>query len=135
MNVFSFTGNIGKEAEIRHTANGDAVTGFNVAVKSGYGQNEKTVWVKCSLFGKRGEAVAPYLLKGQQVAVSGELSVQEWTNKEGEKVTDIAVRANDVTLVGGKKDVASGNKDRTSDVAPNGNKPKFSDDDADSIPF
>ena len=128
MNVFSFTGNIGKEAEIRHTANGDAVTGFNVAVKSGYGQNEKTVWVKCSLFGKRGEAVAPYLLKGQQVAVSGELSIQEWTNKEGEKVTDIAVRANDVTLIGGKKQAEAPNNGNT-------NRSRSLADHADDIPF
>lgn len=128
MNVFSFTGNIGKEAEIRHTANGDAVTGFNVAVKSGYGQNEKTVWVKCSLFGKRGEAVAPYLLKGQQVAVSGELSVQEWTNKEGENVTDIAVRANDVTLIGGKKQSEAPNNGKT-------NRNASLADHADDIPF
>jgi len=128
MNVFSFTGNIGKEAEIRHTANGDAVTGFNVAVKSGYGQNEKTVWVKCSLFGKHGEAVAPYLLKGQQVAVSGELSVQEWTNKEGEKVTDIAVRANDVTLIGGKKQAEAQNNGNT-------NRSRSLADHADDIPF
>lgn len=63
MNNWNFTGNLGKAAETRHTSSGDAVVQFSVAVKSGYGKNEKTTWANCSMWGKRGEAVAPYLTK------------------------------------------------------------------------
>lgn len=101
MNVWSFTGNLGGDAEQRYTANNDPVVSFSVAIKSGYGQKESTVWAKCSLWGKRGEAIAQYLTKGTQVAVSGELSVREW-EKDGVKRSSIEVRANDVTLLGKK---------------------------------
>ncbi len=128
MNVFSFTGNLGKDAELRHTANGDPVVGFSVAVKSGFGKGEKTIWIKCSKFGKGADSLSQYLTKGQQVAVSGEFEMQEWTDKEGNERKEPAVRANTVTLVGGKNtnQAAANQKPESS---------KYSDDDADQIPF
>ena len=102
MNCWNFTGNLGQDAESRFTSGGDAITSFSVAVKAGYGDKATTTWVRCSLFGKRGEAVAPYLKKGTQVGVSGEAALREWTDKEGGKRTSLEVRVNDVTLLGGK---------------------------------
>lgn len=104
MNVFSFTGNLGRDAEKRHTSNGDSIVSFSVAVKAGFGKNEKTAWVKCILWGKRGESIVDYLKKGTQVGVSGEFSMSEWTDKEGNKRTDPEVNVQNVTLLGGKKD-------------------------------
>jgi single-strand DNA-binding protein len=103
MNSWCFTGNLGGDAETRHTASGDAITSFSVAVKAGYGDKATTTWVKCSMWGKRGEAVAPHLLKGTQVGVSGEAGLREWEDKQGAKRTNLEVRVNDVTLLGGKK--------------------------------
>lgn len=97
MNVLTASGNLGKNAETRHTQSENTVTSFSVAMKSGYGQNEQTVWLDCSLWGKRGEALANHLVKGQQVVVSGELSTREYNGK-----TYLQLRCNDVTLVGGK---------------------------------
>ena len=77
MNTFSFTGNLGKDCRVNQTAN-STVCGFNVAVKSGYGQNEQTLWIDCSIWGKQAESKLPeYLVKGQKVAVSGELGQRE----------------------------------------------------------
>lgn len=103
MNVFTFTGNLGKDAEQRFTQVGDSIVSFSVAVKSGFGDKAKTTWVRCSIFGKRGESVLPYLSKGQSVGVSGEFSMNEWTDKEGQNRAAPDVRVNDVTLLG-KKD-------------------------------
>ena len=101
MNVFSFTGNIGKDCRIGN-AGGTAVCNFNVAVKAGYGQNEQTLWVDCAMWGTRAESkLADYLLKGQSVAVSGELGSREHEGK-----TYLTCRVNDVTLTGGKSDSA-----------------------------
>jgi len=71
-----------------------------VAVKAGYGDKANTFWTRCSMFGKRGEAVAPFLTKGQQVGVVGELNAREWTDRDGNKRTSIEVRVNDLTLLG-----------------------------------
>lgn len=96
MNVFTASGNLGKDAAVRQ-AGGSTVTGFPVAAKAGFGDKEQTIWIDCSLWGKRGDALGPYLVKGQQVIVSGELSTREHNGK-----TYLQMRCNDVTLVGGK---------------------------------
>ena len=103
MNVFSFTGNLGNQAEQRYTQSGDSIVSFSVAVKSGFGDKAVTTWVRCTMFGKRGESVLPYLNKGQLVGVSGEFSAREWDDKEGQKRTSIEVRVNDLTLLGKKE--------------------------------
>ena len=96
MNNFNFTGNLGNDCRAGQ-AGQTPVVNFSVAVKSGYRQNEQTIWVDCALFGHRATALAPYLTKGQTVAVSGELGTREHNSK-----TYITCKVNDVTLVGGK---------------------------------
>lgn len=102
MNVFTFSGNLGGDAEVRYMPSGDAVANFSVAVKSGYGDKEKTNWVRCAIFGKRAEGgLIQYLKKGVQVVVSGEFSLDEYEGQNGTKTT-ASVRVNDVTLAGGQ---------------------------------
>jgi single-strand DNA-binding protein len=102
MNNLNFTGRIGKDCETRFTSEGDPITSFTAAMDSGYGDKKITTWLNCSMFGKRGESVAPYLLKGTQIAVSGEFTCREYTDKSGNKRTSNDVRVNDLTLIGVK---------------------------------
>lgn len=104
MNNWNFTGNLGNDCEQRYTPNGDAVVQFSVGVKSGYGDKATTTWARCAMWGKRGEAVAQYLTKGALVGVSGEVTLREYTDKEGIKRSSLEVRVNDLTLLGGKRD-------------------------------
>jgi len=102
MNLFSFTGNLGKDAEVKHMQSGTALCEFSVAVKSGYGDKEKTNWVRCVMFGKKAEGQLPqYLVKGTQVAISGELELQEWEGANG-KGAALAVTVQNIDLIGGK---------------------------------
>ncbi|MEN3973076.1 single-stranded DNA-binding protein [Sphingomicrobium sp. XHP0235] len=78
--IIHITGNIGKDAETRDTRSG-SVTGFNVAVRQGYGENEETIWYRCSLWGQRGDKLRQYLTKGAKVYVSGELVHDEYEGK------------------------------------------------------
>jgi single-strand DNA-binding protein len=81
MNIFSFTGNLGKDCRVGKAGN-STVCNFTVAVKSGFGNNEQTLWIDCALWGKQAESKLPeYLLKGQKVAVSGELGQREHEGK------------------------------------------------------
>ena len=95
MNVFTFCGNLGNDCRIG-SAGGTNVVNFSVAVKSGYGDKEQTLWIDCALWGKRGESLAQYLLKGQKVVVSGELGSREHEGK-----TYLTCRVNEITLAGG----------------------------------
>jgi len=101
MNIFSFTGNLGSDCRTGN-AGGTAVVNFAVAVKSGWGDKAQTLWIDCALWGKQAESRLPeFLLKGQQVAVSGELGSREHDGK-----TYLTCRASSVDLVGGKPDAA-----------------------------
>ena len=93
----------------------------------------KTTWLRCSIWGKRGESVLPYLVKGQLVGVSGEFSMNEWTNKENQKVSTPEIRVNELDLLGKK----SADSSSTHEQKPaNSNKaPADGFDDDYSIPF
>ena len=104
MNSWNFTGNLGRDCDTRHTAAGDAVVSFSVGVKAGFGDKATTTWANCSMFGKRGEAVAQYLKKGTLVGIVGEVNLREYQDKEGQKRYSLDVRVNDLTLLGGKAD-------------------------------
>ena len=135
MNVWNFTGNLGGDAETRFTQSGDAIVGFSFFVKSGYGDKATTTWARCSMFGKRGEAVAQYLTKGQLVGVSGEVTMRDWQDKEGQKRTALDVRVNDLTLLGKNdgKQQSQPSPQRSAQGAPPAK--KSHDDIGDDIPF
>ena len=98
MNIFSFTGNLGKDCRVG--TGQTPMVSFGVGVKSGFGDKAQTIWVDCTLWGKQAESRLPdYLLKGQQVAVSGELGTREHEGK-----TYLTVRADQVTLLGGSQE-------------------------------
>lgn len=104
MNVFTFSGNLGRDVKTNNV-NGTAVANFVVAVKSGFGDNEQTVWTDCALWGKRAEGgLIQYLTKGQQVVVSGEMGTREYQADDGSMRTVITCRVNDISLVGGRSD-------------------------------
>ena len=101
MNNWIFTGNLGKDCEVRTTPSGMTICSFSVAVKSGYGDNAKTTWANCALFGKRAEGGLPqYLVKGAQVCISGEACLDEW-EKDGVKNKALKVNVDKLDLIGG----------------------------------
>jgi len=131
MNIFNFTGNLGSDAEIRYTADQKPITSWSVAVTSGYGKSEKTNWVRCTMFGDRGTKLAEFLKKGTQVAVSGEASLNEFTNKQGEVKTSLECNVSNLTLLG-KRDTLNEPKEP---AKANGYQPDPLDEMESDIPF
>jgi single-strand DNA-binding protein len=103
-NVFSFTGSCGRDAEIKYLPSGQAVLTVAVANSVGFGDKKTTIWVRVTLWGKRGETLVQYLKKGQSVFVSGELTLNEYTGNDGVKKTMLEINANIIDLVGKKND-------------------------------
>jgi single-strand DNA-binding protein len=54
-NVFSFTGTIGKDCEVCYLQSGTAILNVTVANNIGFGDKQKTLWIRVALFGKRAE--------------------------------------------------------------------------------
>lgn len=104
MNNITIAGPLGKDAETRYLPNGDPVASFSVA--DSQGKEKPTIWWRCSLFGKRAESLAPYLLKGQAVTVSGTVTEREY-QKDGETKRAMEIRVADVALQGGKREATA----------------------------
>lgn len=102
MNVWTFTGRLGADAELRSTQSGEKVLSFRVANDVGFGDRKTTQWVECSLWGRRGEAISQYMTKGKQVCVSGELSLREFQKRDGTAGSGLSVRVSEVDLMGGR---------------------------------
>jgi single-strand DNA-binding protein len=104
MNVFTFVGRLGKDGELRSTNSGDKVLSFSVAIESGYGDKKTTTWMECQFWGKRADAIAQYVRKGDRIGVSGEFSMRKFTANDGAERQIPSVRVNDVTLLGEKRE-------------------------------
>jgi single-strand DNA-binding protein len=97
MNIVIFSGNLGKDLDLRVTPNGKSVGSFPLPVKQGYGQYEKVSWVDCKLLGDRADKLAPYLLKGKPVTVQGEFVSETW-EKDGVKHSKPVVIVNNLDM-------------------------------------
>lgn len=89
-------GNLGSAAETKTLPSGKVVTNFSVATK-GRDRDAETTWVRCSMWGVRGEKVAPYLTKGQKIAATGSLSVRTHDGK-----TYLELDVSELELLGSK---------------------------------
>lgn len=102
-------GHIGKSAELRFTPQGTPVCDFSLASNSGWGDSKTTTWFRVTIWNKLAESLVPYLLKGKQVLIEGELQVDPetggprlWVSSDGEAKASFEVTAREVRLLGGK---------------------------------
>lgn len=110
MNVWTFTGRLGADADLRTTQSGEKVLGFRVANDVGYGERKTTQWVDCSLWGRRAESLVEYMTKGKMVVISGEVTLREFEKRDGTRGAGLAVRVNEVDFTGGSRDNESGSQ-------------------------
>jgi single-strand DNA-binding protein len=104
MNILCATGRTGSDAELRYTPSNVAVCQFNFALQSGYGDNRKTTWLRCSVFGTKAEKVQPLIRKGGLLAITGEITLNEYVGKDGVKKSSLECRVVDVTLLDKRAD-------------------------------
>ena len=103
MNRWDVTGHLGRDAEVKTIESGHIVT-FSIAVKSGFGAREKTIWPRITAFGKLAERLEKLagmgaLNKGAHLWVSGEIIEETYTSKEGIETTKWVVTAREVELL------------------------------------
>ena len=132
-NVFSFTGTVGRDAEVKSTPSGQTVLNVTVANNIGFGERQQTLWIRVALWGKRAEGqLAQYLKKGQQVFVSGELTQRDYQANDGSTKSALELTANVIDLVGKRNDSNAGSPNSpTHETRVDNNETGFDDD----IPF
>lgn len=104
LNHVALIGRLTRDAELKYTSAGFAISTFSIAVnrrrKSGDQWTEEASFFEVNLYGKSAESLKPYLVKGKQVAVDGELRQDRW-EQEGQPRSKVVVAANNVQLLGG----------------------------------
>ena len=107
VNKCIFIGNLGRDPEIRYMPSGEAVANFSIACtdsfKSKTGEKqERTEWVRISMFGKLAEIAGEYLKKGSSVYVEGRMQTRKWQNKEGVDQYTTEIIADRMQMLGGR---------------------------------
>lgn len=110
MNNFCITGRLTADPVIRMTQSGKAVTSYRVAVNRSYTKDgdPKADFFQVTAFGKAAEFVKRYFTKGQMIAVSGELRLDEYTTQSGEKRMQPTIYANSQDFCGDGKNKQTG---------------------------
>lgn len=104
LNVCTFVGRVTKDAELKTVgAKATPLTTFSIANNTGFGQYAKTQFFDCQMWGKQGEGVVSYLTKGKQIAVTGTLEDNSYTNAQGQQVRAMRLTVTQLTLLADAK--------------------------------
>lgn len=100
LNVCTFIGRVTRDAEMTTVgAKNTTIVKWGIANNTGFGQYEKTNFFSCQMWGKAGEAIKQYLVKGKQVAVTGELEDSSWTGGDGVKHQQWTLTVSKISLL------------------------------------
>jgi single-strand DNA-binding protein len=94
---------------MRYTPSGRPVTTFTVAVSRSWNtvdgeRHNETEWFNIVAWGNLAEICKQYLNKGQQVYIEGRLQTRRWDDKEGVKHTSVEVVANEMMMLGERRE-------------------------------
>ncbi|MCL1959795.1 MAG: single-stranded DNA-binding protein [Spirochaetes bacterium] len=151
LNHVSLIGRLTRDAELKYTSGGQAVCKFSIAVnrrkKNGDQWEDEANFFDIVVWGKQGESLHPYLVKGKMVGVDGELRQDRW-QQDGQNRSKVEIVTNYLQLLGGGS--SSGERQNNSSSGGNnsgGNSGGYSEDSsgsynsskddgfADDIPF
>lgn len=102
LNCITIVGRLTRDAELKHTAGGTAISKSSIAVnrrvKKGNDWTDEASFFDIVLWGKSAEGLNQYLKKGQQVAIAGELRQERW-EQDGQKRSRVEIVAQHVQLL------------------------------------
>lgn len=102
-------GNLGRDPEVRYSANGAAICNLSIATtykrKDQSGQQvEETEWHRVVMFSRLAEIAGEYLKKGRQVYIEGRLRTRKWTDSNGIEKYTTEIIADQMQMLGGRDD-------------------------------
>jgi len=107
-NKVILVGNLGRDPELRYTAQGTPVCSFSIATnerrKDRNGEvQDQTTWFRITLWQKRAETASQYLSKGMPVYIEGRLRVEEYTDRDGKQRHSLEVEATEMQFIGTRR--------------------------------
>ncbi len=108
MNTAVIVGRAGQDPEIKYFESGKVKTSFSLAVNRWDAKTKSEVadWFSVDVWDKQAEFAGEYIKKGRLVAVDGRIAVNKWTDASGSERERFNIIANNVRLLGSKRDEA-----------------------------
>jgi single-strand DNA-binding protein len=126
MNHVNLIGRLTRDAELKYTPSGQAVSKFSIAVNRSVKRGEKwedeANFFDIVLWGKRAEALDQYLTKGKQIGVDGELRQDRW-QQDGQNRSKVEVIATNINLLGGGNSESRGSAGTSCSNTSNSGRP------------
>jgi len=107
VNKVFLVGHLGKDPELRYSANGQAVANVTLATSESWKdkesgeKQERVEWHRVVFFGRLAEIAGEYLKKGSPVYLEGKLQTRKWQDKQGQDRYTTEIVANDMQMLGG----------------------------------
>ena len=109
VNKVILVGNLGKDPEVKYLDSGVAVANFSLATTESYKNKDgervnQTEWHNIVLWRGLAEVAEKWLKKGSSVYIEGKIKTRKWEVKEGSTRYNTEILADNMTMLGGKKD-------------------------------
>ncbi len=111
LNKVQLIGNLGRDPEVRSTANGGLVATLSVATSrkwnsAGGEAQEKTEWHRVVLWNNKGSGLADvaerYLKKGDRVYIDGRIEYRTWEDREGKTRYTTEIIGREMMMLSGR---------------------------------
>lgn len=110
MNNAVLIGRLTADPELKHTQNGNAVTGFSIAVDRPYqkaGEERQADFIDIVAWRGTAEFICKYFKKGRKIAVQGAIQTRSYTDKDGNKRKAFEIVADNVHFADSKRDTSA----------------------------
>ena len=111
LNHVVLIGRLTRDAELKSTSSGQAVCKFSIAVnrrrKNGDQWEDEANFFDIVVWGRQGESLHPYLVKGKMVGIDGELRQDRW-QQDGQNRSKVEIVATYLQLLGGNPGASGG---------------------------
>lgn len=107
LNKVQLIGRLGRDPELKYTANGQAIATLNIATNESYKDKdgkpvELTDWHRVIAWRKLAEICGQYLKKGSLVYIEGKLKTRSFDDKQGQKKFVTEIVADTMQMLGGR---------------------------------
>lgn len=137
MNRVEYIGRLSQDGELSSSASGTSFYRNSIAVNRKFKRegDPEADFFRFKLFGKGAETFDKYTHKGSKVFIGGHNQIDEYTNKDGVKVRDVVLYADEFEFLDAKQEQASQNTATTAQNASNNDFLNIPDNLVEELPF
>ncbi|UOF93621.1 MAG: single-stranded DNA-binding protein [Bordetella sp.] len=112
VNKVIILGNLGRDPEIRYSADGASICNLSIATTSQWKgklsneRHEETEWHRVVMYNRLAEIASEYLKKGRPIYIEGRLRTRKWQDKDtGTDRYSTEIIADRMQMLGGRDDI------------------------------